>query len=112
MSVIPLAPTLVVLGASALALRVPGRWPRALAALCAVGALAVVVATRSLWEADVRRAVYIASQSRGRWLDRSVDLLLASGAVSLAASVRSARAGHALALALAAGALLCGALAR
>lgn len=112
MSVIPMAPIALGLVASALALWVPGRWSRALAGLCALGALAAVLSTRSLWEADVRRAVFIASQSRGRWLDRSVDLLLASCAITLAASVRASRGGYALALALAAGALLCGALGR
>jgi len=111
-SVIPMAPIGVALAASALALALPGRWSRALAGLCAVGALAAVLATRSLWEADVRRAVYIASQARGRWLDRSVDLLLASCALTLGATARPSREGYALALALASGALLCGALGR
>ena len=112
MTVIPLVPTLMVLAGGALAAGHPARWSRAVAALCAVGALAAVLATRSLWEPDVRRAVFIASQAKGRWLDRSVDLLLASCALTLAAALRSSRVGHALALALATGALLGGWLAR
>ena len=108
MSVIPLLPTVALLVAGALTLRLPGRGSRAVAVLAAVVVLTALLWTRADWEADVRRAVFIASQSKGRWLDRSVDLLLASGALTLAAALRSSRAGHALALALSAGALLCG----
>jgi hypothetical protein len=105
-SVIPLAPAAAVLAAGALAVAVPARGSRVVAALVAVAALTAVLATRSLWEADVRRAVFIASQARGRWLDRSVDLLVTACALTLAASVRSSRAGYALGVAAALGALL------
>ena len=108
MSVIPLLPTVAVLVAGALALGFPGRWSRALAVVASVAAVAALLATRAAWEADVRRAVFIASQAKGRWLDRSVDLLLAASALTLAAALRSSRAGYALALALAVGALLGG----
>jgi len=107
-AVIPLAPTLAVLAAAALAARFPARWSRALAVVCAVGALAAVLGTRSLWEADVRRVVFIASQAKGAWLDRAVDLLLASCGLTLAAALRASRAGYAVAVALAAASLLCG----
>lgn len=107
-AVIPLAPALAVLAAAAIAARFPARWSRALAVLCAVGALAAVLATRSLWEADVRRVVFIASQAKGAWLDRAVDLLLASCALTLAAALRASGAGYVVALALAAASLLCG----
>lgn len=104
---IPLGPEVAVLVGCALALAWPTRWSRAAAALCALGAIAALVATRSLWEADVRRAVYIASRARGRWLDRSVELALTAGAVTLAGSLRGSRRAYALALGAAAGALAC-----
>ena len=103
-----MAPAAAVAVASAVALGAPARWSRAASAAVAVAALAAMLLTRSLWEADVRRLVYIASQARGRWLDRAVDLTMASAAVTLAAAVRGSRAGDAVALALAVVALLCG----
>jgi len=52
--------------------------------------------------------VFIASQAKGAWLDRAVDLLLASCGLTLAAALRASRAGYAVAVALAAASLLCG----
>jgi hypothetical protein len=107
-SVIPAAPAAAVLAAAVLAAVVPTRWSRVVAALVAVAALAAVLSTRGLWEADVRRGVFIASAARGRWLDRSVDGLVTACALTLAGSARGSRWGYALGAAAAAGALLAG----
>jgi hypothetical protein len=106
-AVIPAGPAAAVLLAAIAGWAVGARWARGAAGAVALGALGWVLATRALWEADVRRGVYIASRARGLWLDRGVALAMAASMVAMAAGLRGSRAGFGVAGVMAAGAMAC-----
>lgn len=107
MAVIPAAPAAALVLAALVAVGTDARWSRALAGAVAVGALAWMLATRGVWEYDVRRGVYLASRARGLWLDRGVELTVAAGALTAASGVRGSRLGFGVAAGVAVAGLAC-----
>lgn len=75
------------LAVSAVGLRAPQR-VRAYALVIAIVGVVVVLSTRSAWEVEVRRPLWVIDVTRGRWLARGAAWTLSSLVITGAAGLR------------------------